>query len=402
MRMGLLAAAMGAALLLEGCGVGGSMSTTSTTTWPPTTLPTTTQTNTYVGTQNPGLYTVTIDHTNNSFSYQDLSTSSAAVSGTFTTTANGFLVLSTANGPTGYALEQLSRAVLLVPSTISTGNIPITDNSIFAVAAPACQTVPTRTEFEYLAMPQTAYDNASPNEHDVGSGLLDISSSNNGQDWQFGGEVQYVMPAGTLTPPGISFDPTPDPISGTCAANSQNSSVIATSITAPSSLAANFAIGPTGFFMEDRYQSDGLAFVGAVEPTSPIDLSQLSGSTFLGVESTVSYTSLGAPNLTSFSASADSSGTSEQLAGGVFPMNNPASTPGANVVIDLGTQDPTNNGYFPSATVTFSGSTSGMGFQAGVPNPAYAIVSNAGGKYSIFALVGNNQPYLLGLVLFQQ
>jgi len=383
MRGALCAMAMGAALLLGGCGGGGGTSSTSTTTWPPTIAPATSETNTYFGTQSPGLSSVTIDHTSNTFSY-------GSVSGNFTT-VDGFLNL----GSAGWALEMLSRAVLVVPPS---------GESIFAIAAPACQVIPTRTEFAYVATPNPNYGNGTTEdqitETQVGSGVVGVSSTDSGQDWQFGGEVQYILPNGNLLGPGLIFDPTPDPFSGTCAANSQNSSVIATSITVPSELPANFVIGPTGFFIEDRSQSDGMAFVGAVEPASPIDLSQLSGATFLGAENAVSFTYVFPAQLVSFAASAGSSGTGVQLAGGTFPSNNPAATPAANITIDLGPQDPNNNGYFPLATVTFSGSTSG--FTAGVPYYGYAMVSNAGGKYSIFAVVGEGGPQRNGFLLFQQ
>jgi hypothetical protein len=390
-RAGIFAAAAAAvALLMAGCG--GGSSTSSTATWPSTTPPATSETNTYIGTQVPGLYTVTIDHTGNTFSYQDVSTSSATVSGTFTTDASGFLALSTG----GYALEQLSRAVLLLPPTVSSGNGEVTPASvpIFAINAPSCQVIPTRTEFEYIAPPDEYFgsitNTAYSGQRSVNSGLVYASTDTKGADWNFGGELQYALggSSGTAT--------IPDAVSATCSAGSgSSSSLVQSTITVPSSLAANFAIGPTGYFVEDRYASDGISFIGAVKPSSAVDLGQLSGTTFLGTESQAATGPTGVPavyppSLVSFTSSASST-----LTGGAFPSNDPTQTPAANYTIKLGTQDPVNFGYFPSATITETCTNC-----TGASQPAYALVTDAGGKLSIFVVMNSGVP--TGFVLFQQ
>lgn len=394
MGAGLLAVAMGAVILLAGCSSGGASSGTgSAVSWPPATPPATSQTNTYVGTQAPGLYSVTIDHTNNSFSYQNLSTSSSAVSGVFTATSEGFLNL----GAAGWALEELSRAVILIPPNTTLPND--LGSPVFAVAAPSCQIVPSRAAFAYVA-PVTLnyqavfhiplYPNASI-ESDIGNGSFGVSSDATGANWSFGGELQTYVPATSQVTP-ITYTPTPDPFTGTCGTKN-GVATIQTADTVPDSVPATIAVGPTGFLMEDRYQSDEAAFIGAVEPPSPVDVTTLKGAAFLGVQITNSFGNFRFSQLVSCTASADSSGSSEKLVGGAYPSNDPTQPPATTgITIDLGTQDPNNNGSFPTATLTLSGSS----------YPATALVTNAGGKVSIFVLAGTGTQSEAGFLLFQQ
>jgi hypothetical protein len=110
-------------------------------------------------------------------------------------------------------------------------------------------------------------------------------------------------------------------------------------------------------------------------------------------------------------------------------VNDPTGASGSencDVVIDLGTEDPTNNGLFPNATVfigsnfpPFSASnpwTCGAGGVCAVSFPAAAIVGQVQGQYVIFVSAsgsstppaqlpngnGNLQPQPLGIYLFQK
>jgi hypothetical protein len=79
--------------------------------------------------------------------------------------------------------------------------------------------------------------------------------------------------------------------------------------------------------------------------------------------------------------------------GGVFPNDDPTQPADQNVTIDLGTQDPQNNGLYPTATVTVSG----------VSFPAAAVVGILETKYALFLICQdsiNNVP--LAIYLFQQ
>uniref|UniRef100_A0A372IS45 Uncharacterized protein n=1 Tax=Paracidobacterium acidisoli TaxID=2303751 RepID=A0A372IS45_9BACT len=253
---------------------------------------------------------------------------------------------------------------------------------------------------EYLGSGNANFQTPGVNETNVGSGLVYVSTDSNGMNWTFGGQLQYILPSISLPAIG-SISPTPDPFNGACTGNSGFSS-IQTTITEPNSLPANFAIGPSGFFVEDRYQSDQMAFIGAAMPASPIDLSGLSGAAFLGVnmsggEGTANQANLSAPQLVSASAAADGSGKSIRLVGGAFPSNDPTQTSVNTFNITLGTQDSVNNGYFPSATYLFTGPNS-----AGQNDPAYAIVTQVGGKYTIFVLAETGSGIESGWILFQQ
>jgi hypothetical protein len=79
--------------------------------------------------------------------------------------------------------------------------------------------------------------------------------------------------------------------------------------------------------------------------------------------------------------------------GGSSPVDEPNLPPSQDVTIDLGTQDPGNNGLYPSASITISG----------VMFPAAAVVGSLENKSAIFLIAQDpitNTP--LAIYLFQR
>jgi hypothetical protein len=292
----------------------------------------------------------------------------------------------------------LSRAVLLVPTS--------TGDQVFGVASPACQVIPTRTELGYIGM-ASGYYMGGTTQDSIVSGLIYASTDTGGTNWAFGGEQQYILPGGNISVG--PYSPTPDPYTASCGAQNGGSSIIQTAITVPSSIPANFVVGPTGLFFEDRYstnsqQPNGVSFVGASTPLAPVSLSALSGLTFVGTQVSAGQGSGGgpggsAPQLVSLTGGQDSTGKSIALTGGAFPSNDPTQPPDSSVSIDLGSQDTKNNGYFPLISATLN---TGTVFAPAGTYGGYALVTNAGGKYTIFVVSQASPGLATGWILFQQ
>jgi hypothetical protein len=93
--------------------------------------------------------------------------------------------------------------------------------------------------------------------------------------------------------------------------------------------------------------------------------------------------------------------------GGDFPQNNgqdnPSASPGGfgncDLAIDLGTQDPSNNGLFPKATIWLGGSYAANTTGTTYSFSAVAIAGQLNGKNAIFVLgVDSTQPWTLYLL----
>ena len=177
--------------------------------------------------------------------------------------------------------------------------------------------------------------------------------------------------------------------------------------------------GPTGFFLEDNGSAQGLpagvvpsntlgagiGAIGGIQPSNPLNTQSVVGVQYLGFyyEPGIRGQEPPVTQLASFGCSGSKCPTpssSTAMIGGVFPntggtspVDEPSQPAAQNVTIDLGTQDPNNNGLYPSATVTVSG----------VSLPAAAVVVTLQNSYAIFLIAEdslNNVP--LAIYLFQK
>jgi hypothetical protein len=100
------------------------------------------------------------------------------------------------------------------------------------------------------------------------------------------------------------------------------------------------------------------------------------------------------------------------LFGGDFPNNDPRRYPSGgqpgygncDVVIDLGVQDSSTNGLYPSATVYLSAGFAGNAQAAAQSFPAVAIAGQLDGKYAVFVIgvdAAGSPQQAWGIYLFQ-
>jgi hypothetical protein len=342
---------------------------------PPTTL------NNYNGTQNPGIWSLTLDDTQQSFSYQPMTypfASGSAVKGSFSVT-HGFRNLGSVNGVSaGLAVEFPSRAAILRPGDNTTSPVAMVQQS-------DCFAFTDRIRFVFTAMPAPKQDPGF-NQNYVGYGTFAANSSD-GKSWQFGDLREYQLPeisgSGGDSPgtPAATIEPTS--ITATC--TTSNGQAIITADASPVfDYTPTFQVNQAGYFIEDRSPStypnpakSYLSWVGLAMSASPLSTTDIASGTYTGFvyepNNTVSKVTTQPVALI---PSTVSLGT---LVGGVYPNDDLTQPPGSEYTIALGSQDSQLNGVFPSAKLT-------------MPDPQFycAVLSQGGGPVkSGFDLNGN-------------
>jgi hypothetical protein len=173
------------------------------------------------------------------------------------------------------------------------------------------------------------------------------------------------------------------------------------------------AISPNGYLIMDRDEGEAPTVVrsanvplqpliGVVQPSSPLNTSSLIAANYAGFEYDGAAAS---PQISGFNSTdqpisfSGSNATQTQMVGGTFPNGDPTQTPGTGISVNLGTQDPKNNGLYPSAAVTFPdpasrcvGTPYGGTSASGNPTctfQAVAVAGNLGGKYVVYLTVMN-------------
>jgi hypothetical protein len=378
--------------------------------------------NTYTGTQSPGAWTLTLDHTKGVFSYQPTTYPAAGTTGSIQST-NGFLTLGSTGG---YALEVQGRAAILRPGNATA---PI----VVAVPQTECYPITGRIVLPYIGMwPGTASNGFGGAGPTVGYGSITASTDTTGAAWQFGDMEGNVVAGPT------SFTGTCSTANGEAAVNftGQKSVLNDIVVAAPTSTTqSSIWVGPSGFFVAD--QSDpaassptGGSVAGVVEPTSALTTTDLASQTYLGFLYEPATTgghsgSMPAPTYTSpigFGQVVASSGTT--MTGGVYPNDDVTQTPNSDTIINLGTQDATYNGLYPSVSITvldpaqncanYTGPTGSDTPTPGINAEGYAtctfsgvaVAGNPEGKYALFISSYNWAAQLGGvpmqIYLFQQ
>ncbi len=155
-------------------------------------------TNTYVGTQSPGLWSLTVDNTQQIFSYQALTyppSPNVPTSGGFVSLA-GYLNLTQPGGQVGgYALEVPSRVAILRPGD---NTVP----PVLALQQSGCFFINQNVTFQFVFIPNGTNQTASPGSGIAAYGSIAASSTPDGSSWSFGGQNLYQLPS-TLSAPGL-------------------------------------------------------------------------------------------------------------------------------------------------------------------------------------------------------
>ncbi len=385
--------------------------------------------NVYVGSQGPGVWSLSLDDSANTFSYQAITfpaSPNVPVAGTFQA-ANGFLNLGSSNGSAhGYALEVPGRMALLRPGDTTA---PL----VVGVPQTSCYSIPYRLRFEFVGMQAGVSLDAVKSP--LGYGAFVVSTTSNGTDWQFQ-DLQGNAPYGADMFTGLcaaSNGQAATTLSGEGVLNQYNyGGSIFASLT---NITTTFAMGPTGIFVIDQSnpsfspamgQVGGSALAGVAQPATSLTTSAVAAGNYLGFlteGATAGNTPL--PGFTSPITFGQTTASGSTMFGGDFPNDDVTQPPNSDIVINLGKQDGTIYGFYPSATVTtldpeqncatYLGSgnatvtvTPGINAQGYITcaYPAVAVVGNPEGKYAIFLNTYNFTANTLGapmqIYLYQQ
>jgi hypothetical protein len=387
-----------------------------------TTIPASAQVDNYVGTSSSfdsllaGVWGMRVDHSTNYFNLNDTGYDGASpinFIGTLSTAGPFELFNSTyTNYPVSYltsfyALEVPGDVAILGSAQVGVAPAP----TVFAESN-SCQAVAGATTYQLIQL---------------GPGIPGITESygtitvNRGQsDWTFS-NFDLLQVDGTDNKPAALSN-------GACAQATEGFVTTIPVTVAGQPITYTVAISPNGYFIMDRDEiavpSQNLKtplgpLVGVAQPSSPLNTSSLMAANYAGFEYDGAFSSpqVSGTNLTdqpiSFSGS---NATQTQMVGGTFPKGDPTQMPSADISVNLGTQDPKNNGLYPAAAVTFPDPTSEC---ASTPNggtdasgnpictlQAVAVAGDPNGKFVLYLTVlnpfGRNAPSTIQFLLYQQ
>jgi hypothetical protein len=356
--------------------------------------------NTYFGVQSPGTWTLTLDNTKNTFSYQPVTYSASPntpVSGTIQS-SHGFGVLTSNGSPAGYVLEVMGRFAILRPGGVNTPPV---------IAAPqtSCYQLTGRSRFQYAAVPAgiAGVVTAPPT---FGYGSVVASTDSTGKSWQFENMQGNVVlgPTSFTAMCGSVSSQTAISFTGQSLLNDLWAPSPATVPTA--NTGSVISIGPTGLFVADQSdptmaQPTGASVAGVIQPGSALNTDDIESKQYLGFayQGATTIGLNGVPPTPSITSPV-SFGTT--LTGGDFPNDDVTQTPNSDISVTLGQQDPTYNGLYLNVSVTvsdpaqncanFTSYPTGVAPISGISAQGYnictfpgiAVAGNPEGKYAIF------------------
>lgn len=419
-----------------------------------------------------GVWNVTLDDTSNYLSYLNVghveygvSSSSAGPTGfpgsnagllpavptvgDFST-VNGFLVLNSNTPPNfaGYAVEVPGDAISFEPGSLTSA---LQQNGIYTAALVVgadmqnCDGIKGTNTYQFISLGVATASETTPA---VAYGS--VQASNSGATWNFSNLKMFTFDGTTLSPTPVQ--------PGDCALTQEGYAVTTnttfdlpgfintvTGVPVPVTVPVTVAISPSGYFVMDQGQGDPSLYnshtlaatptgpfglVGVQQPSSQINTANVIAAKYVGFE----YDSI----LPDYASSESSSGvlkttptlpvtfgqgtvgSGSVMRGGDFPNNDVTKTPNNDITIDLGAEDPQNNGLYTSVTVTVPDTygsclqqTYGGKDANGNPTCIFhgdAIVGNPNGKFVVFVTVQDvseaarhaTTQGALGFYLYQQ
>jgi hypothetical protein len=315
------------------------------------------------------------------------------------------------------------------------------------VAAVQCPNLATAQTYQFLTIPAALMNSSAGQQAftwdpatDTAYGSVDISTS--GSTVNFNNIHQFTLPSAGGT--GAPAHPASSSVAGACAPTFFGNTITLPNpliITNPGSSnppqvvppSATAGIGPSGLLVEDNGAEDasvsdsatspppyntvlgaGTGAVGLPKPSSALDTGALLGAQYLGfiygagvysVSSTGWSSHLGSFGFSSVPSScasvAANSGT--LIYGGDYTNDDPSTSSSGfgncDLAIDLGTQDASNNGLYPKATVwlgaSYAANTTGKTYSF----PAVVIAGQLNGKFALFLLgADSTQPWAIYLL----
>jgi hypothetical protein len=363
------------------------------------------------GSITPGGSITKIDHTANIFLQAGVSSGVLGEDvdeGPFTTAANGFLDLTlnqgTAIGTAWSDIETQGNWALEIPGVMGMVSLNQKGGTLEPfVSNQSCPSLPTAQTFQFVTFGAVNYSISGPSAY----GSVDVATV--GDLVNFTNLQQYVFPFKAAGTP-LEVNPSPSAISGACG-NSAYGQVVSVPYTSyilgtqtPLAVVDTLNIN-SGFLFEDAAPftaagapESGAGLLGSngafglAKPSSPIAISTFLAASYNGFiqanatafGGSLSATSAACGALQTALSKLSTKPSANTIYGGDFPSNNPSATGNCDVAIDLGTQDPKNNGLFTGATVymgaAYAGNTTGSLYSS----PAVAIAGQVNGKNAIF------------------
>lgn len=353
-------------------------------------------------------------------------------SGNISTLSNGIVpldatyfpgaVLSSASQPSqtgSWAVEIPGQAALVEVEATNAGGSATTFAPL--VATQLCPTLKSSQSFQFVTIPRGSSNSGWNPETETAYGSVSVSTS--GSAVQFSNISQYTLPATNGGTPGTPAIPAASTAATVCSQTLFGETMsIPETVTVEnpggnsqsSSPAATIGISSSGFLLEDSGSEQGpspyenvlgagYGAIGLQKPSSALDTSTVVATQYQGIlygahDGSIAgvsgpgfrlISSFGYSNLGTACPTLPAPSTSTILYGGEFASNDPSVNAYGNcdLALDLGTQDPNNNGLYPEATVYVSASFPYNGVGTAYSFPAVAIAGQIGGKYAIF-LVG--------------
>jgi hypothetical protein len=394
----------------------------------------------------------TIDHVKNNVVQSSATRTGVGLagSGSFTSSANGFLapVLNTFVSPIesgevgNWAVELPGVAGFFYQSVPNSANLdgttggPLgqgdtTQNVIPLVSNSVCPSYPQAQIFQFVSFPGALHaggDSGLGNGAGSWNPLVDtaygsVSLSTAGPLVNLVSIAQYLLPSAT-TPPGIPVTVNPGPFSASGGCGSSLDGNVA-SITVPvvgpdgsitpivsaigisSGLLLQDNNGQAAGFSASNLLGGGYGALGLAQPASPVDTGSVvkagyngflsySGAVGSVFSTTVSFPASAAASCAAFQQSLQQlslAPSANTLYGGEFAGNDPSTNAAAqcDFAVDLGVQDANHNGLYPNATLyvgnAFPLNQTATG-RTGLPygQPAVAIAGPVAGKNAIFVI----------------
>jgi hypothetical protein len=404
------------------------------------------------------LQTYLIDHSADQFIVTSYSTNGGTVqdSGNISQLSSGLFDLDI----TYFPGEFLSGPPLTasweveIPGQAALAELEATDavqtSTSFAPLVPiqSCPSITTSESFQFVTIPKRLNTLSSVNgagwnpQLETAYGSADVVT--NGSAVQFSNISQHTLPAVNGGAPGTPVNPASGSTTGACSPTFFGETISvpsAVTIVNPGSSnpesispSATIGIGPGGFLLEDSGSSKGsgngsgtpyenvlgagYGAIGIVVPSSALTTSNVTAAQYQGIlygaasGSTASLSSsgfrligsFGYPNLETACPALPAPSDSTIIYGGEFANNDPSANSHGNcdLAIDLGTQDSSNNGLYPAATVYVSASFPYNSIGTSYSFPAVAVAGQIDEKYAIFLIgmdTAGSQPW--GIYLLQ-
>jgi hypothetical protein len=379
-----------AMVLLAGCGDSGQSLNTSTGENASSLTP-------YVGVQPftglfGGVWSTQVDHKTNYFNLMDVDyyVGSQSFVGNFQN-VNGFLNLKVTSsavplsGPTSsptqpYAIEHAGDGMLMEP-----------DGGEAPVILTANSTCPTLKNQSYQFIELAGLGGRDPGSQGYGRVTVNAAES----AWTFSNYNIVGMDGTDQKPAALG--------SAVCAQTAEGYVATMPMTVNGASLTYTAAVSSSGMFVMDRDWHGGqLPLAGMAVPSRTLDTNALESAEYIGFE--YDWFDASPQILTRPTNPVHFSGGSP-MQGGLYPSSDASQAPGSDIAINMGTEDPKNNGFYPSVTVTLPdvrknclNQPYGDKNAAGDPVcifPGVAVASNAGGKFDLLLSVQNPSDKLI-------